>query len=168
MLMLTLSLCAALLTMLLWAAICDFRARRVPNASCVGVAALWPAYLALSDGLPHAAGALLGAAGVFATGFLLWRRGILGGGDVKLLSALALWAGGSLLLPFLLLTALLGGVLALVWLHARHASLLLPLRVTTGLSRAGLPTLPGDEQSLPYGVAVSFAGIWLTHRLFWS
>jgi prepilin peptidase CpaA len=161
---LNLAFTMGLASMLLWAAAADLRHRRIPNASCGGIAALWPAYLLLA-GAPAAA-ALPGAAAVFAAGFLLWRCGVLGGGDVKLVSALALWAGGELLAPFLLVTALLGGWLAVASIAARRAGLLLPARVAVGLSWAGLPVLPGDPGGPPYGVAIGWPG-WLVGQLFW-
>ena len=153
--------------LLLWAAVADLRYRRIPNASCGGIAALWPAYLLLG-GIPAAApAALLGATTVFVAGFLLWRQGVLGGGDVKLLSVLSLWAGGGLLAPFLLTTALSGGWLAVAWLGLRRVGLLMPARVAVGLSWAGLPVLPGDPRGLPYGVAIGLSGAWLVGQLFW-
>lgn len=147
------------------AMISDLRDRRIPNACCLGVVALWPAQAALT-GLPHAAGALAAAAVTFGAGMLAWRRGYLGGGDVKLLSVLATWAGLSSLVPFLLVTAVLGGFLAIAWVLLRRTSLAVPSGLALRLSRAGFPMLPGTSQSLPYGVAVGLGGLWLTHRLF--
>lgn len=154
--------------LLLWAAAADLRHRRIPNASCAGIAASWVLFALFGDGPATTSWALLGAAGVFAVSFLLWDRGVLGGGDVKLLTALALWAGGGgLLAPFLLITAVSGGWLAVAWLSARRAGLILPARVAVGLSWAGLPVLPGDPRGLPYGVAIGLGGAWLVGRLFW-
>jgi prepilin peptidase CpaA len=104
---------------------------------------------------------------VFSVGVLVWRLGLLGGGDVKFIGALGLWTGGELLAPFLVLTALLGGGLAVASITARRAGLLLPARVAVGLSWAGLPVLPGDRRGLPYEVAIGMAGIWLVDQLFW-
>ena len=98
---------------------------------------------------------------------LVWRLGLLGGGDVKLIGTLGLWAGGELLAPFLVLTALLGGGLAVASITARRAGLLLPARVAVGLTWAGLPVLPGDQRGLPYGVAFGLAGAWIVDQLFW-
>lgn len=44
----------------------------------------------------------------------------------------------------------------------------MPIALACALFRAGLPTLPGDDRGLPYGVAISLAGLWLSHRLLWS
>lgn len=153
--------------LLVWAAAADLHHRRIPNAACAGIATLWPAYVLFGGAPALAWSAVLGAAAVFAVGFLLWRFGVLGGGDVKLLSALSLWAGGGLLAPFLLITALLGGWLAIACMGAKRVGLMLPARVAVNLSWAGLPVLPGDSRGLPYGVAIGLAGAWLVGQLFW-
>jgi prepilin peptidase CpaA len=47
-------------------------------------------------------------------GFLFWMGGM-GAGDVKLCAAIGAWIGPSQLLIALVLTALVGGAMALVW-----------------------------------------------------
>ncbi len=53
------------------------------------------------------------AAAVFLGGAVLFARGYLGGGDVKLLAAATLWAGPAGTPTLLMLTGVLGGALAL-------------------------------------------------------
>ena len=53
---------------------------------------------------------------VFVAGALLFSRGLIGGGDVKLLTAATLWAGPGLTPALLIVTALLGGLLTLALL----------------------------------------------------
>jgi Flp pilus assembly protein protease CpaA len=84
-----------------------------------------------------------------------------------LLSVLALWASSGLLAPFLLITALLGGWLAIACMSAKRAGLMLPASVAVNLSWAGIPVLPGDTRGLPYGVAIGLVGVWLVGQLFW-
>ena len=45
---------------------------------------------------------------------LLFFRGIIGGGDAKLIAAASVWMGWPQLMPFLLIIAFTGGILALV------------------------------------------------------
>ena len=74
------------------AALSDLRHRRIPNEIPASVALLWLIALALGV----AGSPLLGLAtglGLLAAGILVWRLGWLGGGDVKLIAALGLWAG---------------------------------------------------------------------------
>ena len=49
--------------------------------------------------------------------------GVMGGGDGKLIAAAVLWTGPETIMPFLLLVALMGGVLALIILLYRRLPL---------------------------------------------
>ena len=73
----------------------------------------------------------------------LFAMGAMGGGDVKLLTALALWLPWQPFLKLVVIMALLGGALTIVCLlwHrlARHTGKL----------------------EVPYGVAISGAGLWV-------
>ena len=86
--------------------------------------------------LAVAAGAFVALAGLFA---LRW----MGGGDVKLLTALALWLRPQWFLELLVVMALVGGVMTIAfgaWLIARRQR---------------------DRVAVPYGIAVAFAGLWV-------
>jgi prepilin peptidase CpaA len=83
-----------------------------------------------------------GVAGlVFAVSALLSCQGWLGGGDVKLMSASVFLLGAPEALPLLLLTAMIGGIIA--------AMVLCSLRQN------------GARPAVPYGVAISAATIAL-------
>ncbi len=74
---------------------------------------------------------------------------MMGGGDVKLLTALALWIEPTLFLKLLIVMALAGGVLTIVmgmWHIMRRQR---------------------DRIAVPYGVAIAFGGLWAlgTHYL---
>src|SRR4029077_3934055 len=76
--------------------------------------ALWPVYFAtVAPSFYGALEAIGCAVAVFIGGAILFARGYLGGGDVKLLSAATLWAGPAGTPELLLLTGVLGGALAL-------------------------------------------------------
>ena len=60
------------------------------------------------------------AAAVFVVGLGLFARELIGGGDVKLLAALSLWAGPEQFVWFMLVTTLAGGVLSLISLWYRR------------------------------------------------
>jgi prepilin peptidase CpaA len=82
---------------------------------------------------------------VFAAAFAM---GAMGGGDVKLIAALALWMRWDMVLVLLVLMSLAGGVLTLAYL-IRHK-------------------LAQREEKLeiPYGVAIAFGGLWLIGQQF--
>jgi prepilin peptidase CpaA len=108
-------------------------------------------------------------------GWLLFARGIMGGGDVKLITAVTLWAGLEHLALFAAVTSLTGGVLGIAslirerweWrLLAPFASL--ALATVTSLGRGGrkppqaAEDVPGQgaqsSPTLPYGIAVAAGG----------
>jgi prepilin peptidase CpaA len=138
-------LLAGLAIALLFAAYTDLRSRKIANWLTAAIAlgaplfwlssglALWPA-IAIQIGMAIAAFAVL--AGLFA-----FR--MMGGGDVKLLTALALWIAPSDYLALLLIMALVGGVLTLV-IGAWNVMLRQP-----------------GKLSVPYGIAIAAAGLWI-------
>lgn len=146
----------------------DLGSRRIENRAVAAVLALWPLQLALI-GLPQPwyAGPL-GGAGVLLAGLVLWRLGLVGGGDVKLLAALAVLVGPGQLLGLLLVTTLAGGLLALALLYGGRAASLLGLGLgrllPAGLAGRVATLLPGAPAaapaSVPYGLALAVGGAW--------
>jgi prepilin peptidase CpaA len=91
----------------------------VPNLSSAFVAlAGIAARIASGDVMPS----LFLASAVFAILYLLWRREILGGGDVKLLSACVLVVPAGTVAALLAAVTLSGGVLAMAYLILRSAA----------------------------------------------
>jgi prepilin peptidase CpaA len=108
---------------ILAASLQDIVARTIPNGLALTLAV---AGIALSALQGHFFGSLLAAGGVFIAAALIWRRGWMGGGDVKLLGASALGIAPGAILTFIAAVALAGGVLAILYLAAR--SLMSPSR----------------------------------------
>lgn len=97
--------CAALLVL----SYTDLSTRRLPNSLVAMFGALygphaWLAHTPWALCAQHAAAALV----CFAVGAMLHAAGQFGGGDVKLASAVLLWAGPSAALPTLALVSLAG------------------------------------------------------------
>lgn len=134
---------AALPVLLVWAAAGDIVTRAIPNTVVLLLAVCFGVF-ALAAGIPAVqVVAHLACAGmVLACGFFLFTRGLIGGGDAKLLAAAALWFGFDSLLPFFAATALAGGVLSLAWLAMSAASM--QMGRTTALAR-----------DIPYGAAIA-------------
>ena len=93
------------------AAVEDFRRLVIPNPMVAGLCVLWPLHLAAAPSftLAGSGGAAACASAVFLAGALLFSRGLIGGGDVKLLAAATLWAGPGGTPALLVVTAVLGG-----------------------------------------------------------
>ena len=145
-------------------AIFDLRRRRIPDrltASAILIALTSNAWMGGLRGFLGSLAACVLAGAVFA---LMFFMGGMGGGDVKLMAAIAAFAGLGHLVQLLIMTALAGGVFALVLALARGAlghtlrhlfACLWPWR-TPRPESAG-----GSRLYLPYAVAIA-AGALLT------
>lgn len=141
---LTYALLGALATGLLIAAFTDLRRREIDNWLTAAIALAAPLFW-LASGLS------LGAVGVqlaiaLATFVILtglFAFNLMGGGDVKLLTALSLWIAPFWYLKLIVVMALIGGALTLVF-GAIH-----------------LARRKQGQVAVPYGVAISAAGLWV-------
>jgi prepilin peptidase CpaA len=148
-------------TALLFAAAHDVAVRTVPNLVSLIVAA---AGLGLHTLDRQLIAALIAGLLVFAGTWQCWRRGWIGGGDVKLLTACALLVPPGLVPELILSTTIAGGVLALGYLTL---SRLLPDGVTPRPTSLIWRVWRAERRrirrrlSLPYACAIS-AGVLLT------
>lgn len=119
----------------------DLRARVIPNGLTIAIACAAPAFW-LAEGMspwPGMAVQIGLGLGVFALFAGLFAAGVMGGGDVKLMGAIALWLPLADLMPMLVLTAMAGGIVTLatiLWHRLRRN--------------------PGQPE-VPYGVAIALA-----------
>jgi prepilin peptidase CpaA len=128
----------------------DLRSRTIPNQlnSAVALLAI-PFWWASGLGLwPDAALQLGVAALVFALFALAFAMGGMGGGDVKLVAALALWLPWQAVIAMLVIMSLAGGALTVAMV----------IRKRLANSQAQL--------EIPYGVAIAFGGLWLIGQRF--
>jgi prepilin peptidase CpaA len=139
------ALLALLALMLVLAAALDLRARIIPNRLNLAIAlAAIPFWWASGLSLwPDVALQIALAAGVLGLFALAFAAGMMGGGDVKMLAALALWLPPGALLLLLVIMSIAGGALTAAML-VRHR-----------LAKAR------HQLEIPYGVAIAFAGLWL-------
>jgi prepilin peptidase CpaA len=143
-------LLGALAALLLAAAVCDIRKREIPHWTVIAIALLAIPFW-LSEGLafwPGMAIQLGVALIVFAIFAAMFAFGWMGGGDVKLLAALALWLPWQALIFLLLIMSFAGGALTLgmvLWSKLKRH---------------------GAAPEIPYGVAIAFAGLWLIGERF--
>lgn len=102
--------------LLIVAGVCDIVARMVPNWISLALISCGVLVRGLTGQL---ATGLLAAALVLVLTTICWRRGWLGGGDVKLLAAAATVVPPWLVPMLIVAVALAGGVLALIYLGLR-------------------------------------------------
>jgi prepilin peptidase CpaA len=136
--------------LLLVAAVIDVRTFTISNRLNLAVALMaplywWSAQLPL---WPDVGLQVAIAAGVFALLAVAFYTGMMGGGDVKLAAALALWFSPVSTLKFLVFMSIAGGVLTLVVVGIHR------LRKKSG------------KPEVPYGVAIAAGGLLILIQRF--
>ena len=130
---------------LLISAYTDIRHRLILNAVTAPIALAAPLYwYAIGDFNLAGVGTHLAiSAAVFIFFALLFRFGAMGGGDVKLFSALALWFSLVWVMRLVVVASLLGALVTIIfWLIHKRRGQSGPVQV-------------------PYGVAIALAGLWV-------
>jgi prepilin peptidase CpaA len=148
-------LLAALAIALLVAAFTDLRSRQIGNWLTGGIAlaaplfwwangmALWADPMIQTSVVAQFGVALI----TFAVLAVLFAMRAMGGGDVKLLTALALWIEPMLFLKLVIIMALLGGVITILF-GAWH-----------------IIRRQRDKLAIPYGLAIAMAGQWALYTI---
>lgn len=136
-------LLSALAIALLIAAFTDLRRRQIDNWLNAAIALAAPVFWLVNgqswlDVAFHLVIALI----MFIVLAAMFALRAMGGGDVKLLTALALWIQPVTFVQLLMVMSLLGGALTFIVWALHHA------RRSTG------------RIMVPYGIAISFAGLW--------
>ena len=127
------------------AALRDWRSRRIPNWLNAGIALLaipfwWASGLSI---WPDVAVQIGLAAALLLVFWLAFAVGMMGGGDVKMIAALALWLPPAAMIKLLLIMSIAGGVLTI--------AMLIPHRIAKAKG----------QPEIPYGIAIAFGGFWL-------
>ncbi len=143
-------LLGALAAALVFAAFTDWRERIIENWLNAGIALCAPLFWWASGMTLWTDVAIQLGFGLFITVIftLLFALRAMGGGDVKLLGALALWFPPYAFVSFLMLMAILGGVLTILMLIRQKF-----------LKALGQP-------EIPYGVAISVAALWSIYERY--
>ena len=139
--------------LLCWALWSDTRSFTIPNRISLALVALYPAWVVATWGQTDPLGGLIVGAIFLLVGFALFTTGVLGGGDAKLMAAVGLWLGPPLALQFALLTAIVGGGLALtifVYACARD-------QVWKNASWVAVREI--GSEPVPYGIAIALGAI---------
>lgn len=129
----------------------DVTSFKIPNRYVAVLLVAWPITMvatAASVPLIGQSAALGGL--VLLAGFALFAAGLLGAGDVKLMSAAALWVGPAQLFTFVFFTALIGGFLGLLLLGLRAKPM-----PTVAYRAEWLVQLHERKRVMPYGVAIA-------------
>ena len=149
------------IVLLLYVATIDIATRLIRNEVCLalallGIAGQFASPIQISE-------SLIAVTILFLLLLVIYQRRLIGGGDVKLLVALAIGLPLVGVIQLLTITALAGGVLALVHLMMR----LLPTPKLAPVGSSLVRRIYAVERwrnlrhaPLPYGVAIACGGIW--------
>ncbi len=131
------------IALLLWACVTDWRERIIPHWLNISLAALAPLswWLHGFHFWPDVAAQIGLCLGVLLFFAIFQAIGMMGGGDVKMLGAIALWLPWQVMMQLLYFMSLAGGVLTLAMLVYHK------IRKFEG------------KPEIPYGIAISFAGL---------
>lgn len=143
------------------AAVADLRSRRIPNLLVVPFLLLGIALSAITHGWSGIGQSLLGVLLAVAALGLFCLLGGMGMGDLKLCAAVGAWIGPSQLLIALVMTSLIGGVMALGW-ALTGGFVADALRGTAGLvfgKRKGLTLASPGARKMPYAPAIALGTI---------
>lgn len=132
------------------AAVLDLRSRTIPNRLTLAIALLavpfwWAAGVALWPDVALRLAITSALLAIFGFAFALR---MMGGGDVKLVAAVALWLPPAAVLLLLVIMSIAGGALTLAMV------------VRERLAKSG------KRLEIPYGVAIAFGGLWLVGERF--
>jgi prepilin peptidase CpaA len=161
--------------LVIYGALSDLSTFRIPNWVSYGLVLLF-ALQVLASWLDNSALPNLGPArpsylinvvlalAVFAVAVVFWRMRVIGGGDVKYLTAISLWMGPGLALYFVLLLTVLAVAFA--------AALKLLVNWAPAVQGAGAPAMLKrllariSQNQLPYGFPIGLAALVMIPWLF--
>lgn len=143
----------------------DLRTFRIPNAISLALIALFVIKVTAMAEIAIWTGHVLAATLIFSLTLAAFAFGIIGGGDAKFMTALALWFGMTALPIFLTVTAIGGGALALTLLAIRSLLDRDLLPVTSKVT-SRRPRLLESDAPVPYALPIAFAALWLEWSSF--
>lgn len=148
---------ACFVSLVLVAAVSDIAMYRIPNIVILMIIALYPIYVIVAPGEQE----WLWSLGIFAltiaVGIPLAHFKIFGGGDMKLLAVILLWAGPALASPALVLSVLAGGLIAILML-TKVRFVIAGALASIGRESLGKMFL---AKNMPYGVGLAFGGVFV-------
>lgn len=150
------------------ACVSDVRSLRIPNLySIIVIGAFAVAFAAAPESFGKLSAHLLSLVIIFLITYIMFVFGLMGGGDAKFGSALALWVGLPGIVSYVFWMTLMGGLIAAL-------SLLIKNKKPFANPAAGswVAQVQEGRNAVPYGIAISF-GAWaallhtgfITHQL---
>ncbi len=160
---------------MLYAAYSDYKDYILSNKLCLTVFVLYFCFLGAGyiDGNPLPLNYVLISAGLSFILFLIllifFALNMMGGGDVKLIPIVALWAGFNLINQYLLITAIVGGLLAGIIIIKNRLFTKKNVKYSKNDVKSSgnikLTMSKMKQEKIPYGIAISFGGLFVAWKL---
>lgn len=165
--------------LLIWAAVSDYRTMLIPNWIPLSILGLFAAYQITQGMMDLSSTAVplvpsLIAGGVTLVVFtILFALNWVGGGDVKLISAMAFWAG-NFIGEFIIIMALVGGLVAVLFFfkqtHKTDSEVKVDVLATEDATKSQdleeFKKKKGVKNThIPYGIAISVAGLFVVNKI---
>jgi prepilin peptidase CpaA len=160
--------------LLIAAAASDITRYRIPNIIVYAIVAAFAVGAIFNFAWPAIVWPVLAGVAMFLLGAGLFALGLIGGGDVKLIAAMALWTGFSDLPRFLLIMGAAGGLIGLVLLLKRRRqqpAMASSAPTDSSAAEAAVAAAPAPEtpasdaprptrkSHIPYGAGIAIAGL---------
>ena len=149
-------------------AITDFLKLKIPNILPVAITLCFIAAYATQEILEKNAfqdlsSHLISGGVMFVIMVVLFFLKLFGGGDAKIIPAIALWTGSNGLPLFLMITTIAGGVLALTSIGLRKTtvgqSIVTRALKIPAIQNGWVNALAKGDNVVPYGMAIAIGGI---------
>ncbi len=98
-------------------------------------------------------------------GLLLFATNVMGGGDIKLLGALSLWAGPTDMPTLLLATSLAGAAVAMMTLALQKPSIVSRRLVPAETGLAWVDEARAGGSNVAYGIAIAIGAACMFHQM---
>ena len=155
---------AAFIFLVISAALSDYKSLRIPNWVSVALLGLFAVHAPTLGTLPEVFSHVAAGAIVLAGAAFMYAHGWLGGGDVKLLGALATWAGFDQVLEFTALTGLIGALLGAALIGLQRITFYYPAISWPAIFERPLGW--AKQGVCPYGLAISAAALICLPKVF--
>lgn len=161
--------------LLIWGIISDIKDYILSNKLCLSVTFLYFIFLGALyiNGTFPPFSYILYSIGIAAVVFIvlaaLFALNLIGGGDVKLIPAVTLWAGPNLTLKFLLITTICGGIVSIGMLAIKYFKKTLFQPKSSENVNYFVPEsseLENEGNNIPYGIAISIGGLAIAYDLY--
>jgi prepilin peptidase CpaA len=149
----------------IYAAVSDYQRLKIPNWISLTLCAMFLIYALRMESWADVGWHIAVGAGVFLAAVISYSFGVFGGGDVKMIGAVALWAGPERSVEFAMLTGLLGGALGVLILVARFVVRSYPDFADRPGAAWNIARW-GRDGTCPYGIPIAMAAVTSVPAMF--